>query len=146
MESPLIRVEIPDQSEQQPQYEDLNIKLSNFIAFTLLFSVQTHIYHLLTKSNAEHIALKEFYDDIRDDADKLAEKLLALGGYLKPLRQPTVIWNYHKSLLLEQLSDYRNGVTTMIEATKDSDFISLNDVFVDIQGDIDTLVYKLELK
>lgn len=40
---------------------------------------QAHRAHLLTKSHAQHMALGEFYEEIVDHADKLAE--VTMGTY-----------------------------------------------------------------
>ena len=56
--------------ELSKSYTDVEI-----ISKLLHARTQLHIYHLQTKSYAEHIALGEIYDSILDKADTLAETI-----------------------------------------------------------------------
>lgn len=51
----------------------------------LLFSsqIQSHVYHLQTKSYAKHIALNEYYDGIVDLIDTLAENYQGKYGIVE---------------------------------------------------------------
>lgn len=109
---------------------------------------QMHIYHLITKNGAEHTALFDFYNTIDELNDKLIETLMGLGAELEDGKDYTskISMTYSKSALLSKAEEYRAKVTEAIEKTSGSEFASVNDILVDAQAAVDTLLYKLRLK
>lgn len=125
---------------------ELDDKVIDFVLTTLYFSTQTHIYHLLTKSYAEHVAIGEFYECLTGLADSIAEKSIGLGMNENPKDTPmTVTFSYTKGKLINDLSSYRSYVNSMLLDTNDSNIMSINDDIIDIQKAVDTLLYKLQL-
>lgn len=119
--------------------------LENLVVSVLSFVEQTHLYHILTKSYAEHMAIGEFYAGIQADADALAESYIGMtGGFstLQPIQAEFKV-NYSKANFISELDGFRAIVTSGVEITNRSDLMSLNGVLVNIQGAIDTLSYKL---
>lgn len=62
--------------EPKTEY-DKNDKVGPFLSDLLGFSGQAHRFHLNTKSFARHIALDEFYKELPEKVDQLAESYLA---------------------------------------------------------------------
>ena len=109
---------------------------------------QMHIYHLLTKNGAEHTALLEFYTAIDELNDKLIETLMGLGAELGDGKDynSTISMTYSKTAILSKAEENRGKVTEAIEKTSGSEFASVNDILVDAQSAVDTLLYKLRLR
>lgn len=108
---------------------------------------QTHVYHLLTKSHAEHIAIGEFYDSLQGCLDAIAEKGIGLGLQAQGASLTTVLmYSYNKNDLMNLVKGYRGKTTSMIEATNNNELMSINDKLIQVQSSIDTLLYKLQLK
>lgn len=125
---------------------DLNLQLSNFIATTFAFSTQSHVYHLLTKSYAEHIAIGDFYAAIKGLNDGIAESVIAIGGIIAPTINPQIMYSYSKEVLVQQLNEYRSMVNSLLMGTNEAALASINDMLINVQSNIDGLVYKLGLK
>lgn len=125
---------------------DLDSKIIDFVLTSLNFANQSHIYHLLTKSYAEHVAIGDFYDCLRGLADGLAEKSIGMGlTQLSASSTVSITFTYNKSTLIQKLGIYRGYVVNMLENTSSNELLSLNDDIIDIQKTIDTLLYKLQL-
>lgn len=122
---------------------------SNIIGLTLdSFNIitQTHIYHLLTKSYAEHIAIGEFYEGLQDLVDVLAENSIALNVDTKTTEYNSKIkFSYSKAALVQEIEAYRTNVTSFIASTDKPELTSINDAVIGIQKCIDVLLYKLQL-
>jgi pyruvate/2-oxoacid:ferredoxin oxidoreductase alpha subunit len=70
---------IKEQSEDIVESSDLPSIMS-----LLLFSqTQVHIFHLQTKSHAEHVALNEYYDTIDDLVDEFIESYQGEFGIIE---------------------------------------------------------------
>lgn len=54
-----------------------------FLSYLMVCSVQLHIYHLCSKSFAEHTALGSLYSALPDMIDSLAESIQGRTGILK---------------------------------------------------------------
>ena len=80
----------------------------------LLHSVnQVHVFHLQTKSFAEHKALGGYYDSIGDVADELAEAYQGKYGILK-YKNVSKIEQYESK---EQVIEYFDKIIKIIEKT-----------------------------
>ena len=106
----------------------------------LLHSVtQTHVFHLQTKSYAEHIALNEFYDNMNDLVDRLAEGYQGKYG-IQNYKNISGIESYQSK---QQVVEYLLKINTIIESNKPSESF-LVAILDDIQELIFTTKYKLE--
>lgn len=61
------------------------MKISDFIGLMFLARDVTHSVHLNTRSYAKHKALQEFYEEIVDLADGLAESYQGRHGLIGPI-------------------------------------------------------------
>ena len=108
---------------------------------------QTHIYHLVTKSHSEHLAINEFYDGLQSLVDSIAEKALGLDICINTKSHNNVLtFNYKKSDLITLVNGYRGTTTSLIALTNTDSMMSINDDLIGIQTAIDKLSYKLKLK
>lgn len=100
----------------------------------LIHSVnQTHVFHLQTKSFAEHKALNKYYDSIGDIVDTLAEAYQGKYGILK-YKNVSKIEQYESK---EQLIEYFNKILKIIEKTR-----PIKDSFIEnIVQEVETLIY-----
>ena len=74
--------------------------MEKLIALVFLSRDYAHMFHLRSKSYAEHMILDEFYDEIVDVVDDLAETYQGKHGPLKEISRMT---NEAKSTALETL-------------------------------------------
>ena len=107
---------------------------------------QAHIYHLLTKSYAEHIAIGDFYESLGGCIDIIAETAIGMDIEVSASEHNyNLQFAYTRDDLRFKLADYRNLVSTLIEKTNNKNIMSINDKLINIQQLIDNLNYKLEL-
>ena len=101
----------------------------------LLHSVnQVHVFHLQTKSFAEHKALNKYYDSIGDIVDTLAEAYQGKYGILK-YKNVSKIEQYESK---EQVIEYFDKIIKVIEKTR-----PIKDDFIDnIVQEVETLIYQ----
>jgi hypothetical protein len=100
----------------------------------LLHSVnQVHIFHLQTKSFAEHNALGGYYESIGGIADGLAESYQGKYGILK-YKNVSKIEQYESK---EQVIEYFNKILKIIEKTR-----PIKDAFIDnTVQEVESLIY-----
>lgn len=100
----------------------------------LLHSVnQVHVFHLQTKSFAEHTALGKFYDEVGGLADGLAESYQGKYGILK-YKNVSKIEQYESK---EQVIEYFGKIIKIIEKTR-----PIKDAFIDNSvQEIESLIY-----
>lgn len=112
---------------------------------SMAFVLQLHIYHLTTRSYSGHKGLNEAYDDIQKDTDSLTESFIGMGYDLESFGDYSAdfVTEFDYEEVLEYLEGYREKITNAIEMTSEPDFMALQNVLVDIQGDIDGLKYQL---
>lgn len=77
---------------------------------------QQHFLHLITKNAELHKILEEIYNSLRNNADKIGEQYIALGGELiipslEPIKLDLSIEKY--------ISDCYSQITIFLEETKD---------------------------
>lgn len=126
--------------------QDLDNAIVHFVLESFNTATQTHIYHLLTKSYAEHIAIGEFYEGLDGCIDSIAESAIgldvqsAVSDYNANLK-----FAYSKADLKMLITSYRNSVNYLIEKTNHKEIMSINDKLINIQQLIDNLNYKLQL-
>jgi len=129
-------------------YDGIDESLVSFILESFNVRTQMHIYHLLTKSYAEHIAIGAFYDSISSTTDSIAEMSIGLGLSSNESSKKSfeLDFSYDKATLLESVNSYRESVVYMLEETDSESILSINDALISIQSSIDTFLYKLQLK
>jgi len=127
------------------QNTDLQTDLSKAIIDGLYIAAQFHIYHLLTKEHGLHLSIGEFYEELEEVIDELAEAAIGLGincsGSSKPLE-----FKYSIDLVKIDLNTYKECIVKNISNTSNSSYTGINDSLVSVLKIIDKLIYKLELK
>lgn len=116
------------------------------IVRTLALISQVHMWHFLIKSGQKHLALGEYYNELQDKVDGLAEKFVVLGGSL-------IEYNYtirpytSEEIILNEVIDFRAYVVTQIELLKDdSELAGIYDSLVDLQEITDSFAFKFNLE
>jgi uncharacterized protein with von Willebrand factor type A (vWA) domain len=114
-----------------------------FVGMLLQSAVQVHIYHLMTSSYAQHMALGSFYDEMPDLADSIAETLQGQEGKIASYPTTMTISNTYDPVGF--LTDLRKKVEGMRDSVSQStNFLNQTDNVLDL---IDSTLYKLkELK
>jgi hypothetical protein len=119
-------------------------ELINFILTGLHLANQTHVYYLLTKSLAEHLAIGDFYDGLRGNVDSLAEMLIGLEIEGMGSIDSTLVFLYSRNELLTRVNEFRKNVNVLLAVTNTDSMMSINDNLINIQQLIDSLKYKLQ--
>lgn len=120
--------------------------IAKFTLDSLIFVSQTHVYHLVTKSYAEHMAIGEFYAGLQVLIDGLAEQTIGLNIELNDaVTSANLDFGYSKDRLIAELNTYRDSISILLEKTNVPALMSINDTLINIQTSIDTLLYKLQL-
>lgn len=104
---------------------------------------QTHIFHLQTKSYAEHIALNEFYDSIIGLVDGLVESYQGKYGIITGYTGPAKFDDYTNSNVIKYLKALSIFVERQSKSIKKEDTYLLNQIDTIIQL-IYSTIYKLE--
>jgi DNA-binding ferritin-like protein len=114
-----------------------------FVGMLLQSAVQTHVFHLMSSSYAQHKALGKFYEEIPDLVDSIAEILQGQEGKITSYPTTMTISNVYDPI--GYLTDLRKKVETMRDAVSQStNFMNQTDAILDL---IDSTLYKLkELK
>jgi HD superfamily phosphodiesterase len=111
MENPSLKEKLFEQIKQQ---KESKITFVSLLSKLLDSQRQTHIFHLQTKSFAEHKALQDYYDAIGDLVDKICESVQGKYGILTGWKSfPTEEYQsgeqcitYLKTLLIDVASAY----------------------------------------
>jgi hypothetical protein len=135
-----IEDEQDDNDEEDNVEDESNDGFCEMVCNILHSRNQAHVFHLQTKSYAEHIALNTYYDGVVDLFDGIVESYQGKYGIIK---------NF-KTFKIEQ---YRNGKKTISYFERLLDIIEENRDSVDdsyLQNQIDTVqelinstIYKL---
>ena len=107
----------------------MNKDLESLISYLLHSVNQTHVFHLQTKSYAEHIALGVYYDKISDLIDGLVETYQGKHGLIKQYDNFKLESYSSKS----QLESYLKALSTSVEKTHSK----VEETF--IQNQLDTI-------
>ena len=119
-----------------------NSGIGYVITYSMYMIAQTHIWHLLCTSGQKHTALKEFYEELQDEVDELAERFIAQGGELQTVDTP-IVAKYDDLMVLQRINEYRNIVTSCIDTRPE--MASIIDGIVDLQEVIDSKLYKFKM-
>ena len=120
--------------------------IQGIIFETMSMVVQSHIFHLVTTSNADHEALGEFYTELDKVSDELAETFIGMDGDLESFGDydASFVTSYFKEEYVELVEGYRAGISDVITYTNNPEMMSLNDKLIDVQELVDKLLYKLK--
>lgn len=132
-------------SEYYEEFDCTPVKVTALNA--LAMATQVHLFHLNTVSFSQHLAFKDFYEEIEDLADELIEKLLSMGYDLHINDSDALVYTFQltNDNFDAVIRSFRDIVSEGLEATQDADHASLNDVMIDMQKLVDELLYKLTL-
>ena len=118
-----------DQEEETSEDTNENEGFCEMICHLLHSQTQVHIFHLGTKSYAEHKALQKYYEGIDDLTDRLVESYQGKYGLMSNYK--TYKMSSYKSK--KQVMSYFTHVLDVIEKNRDS----VDDSY--IQNQIDTV-------
>jgi hypothetical protein len=118
-----------DQEEETSEDTNENEGFCEMICHLLHSQTQVHIFHLGTKSYAEHKALQKYYEGIDDLTDGLVESYQGKYGLMSNYK--TYKMSSYKSK--KQVMSYFTHVLDVIEKNRDS----VDDSY--IQNQIDTV-------
>ena len=124
----------------QPLHQE---EVNKLINESLWMVTQFHVWHLQTKSYAEHMAIGEFYEMLGDKLDALAEHFIGTSGNFQ-VTESKALSNYSKPSLKNTLMAYGemvNSVSTLLDNNN-----SLKVVLDEIEGCTASTLYKLGLK
>lgn len=119
-----------------------NTGIGYLITYSMHMIAQTHVWHLLCANGQKHTALGEFYEELQDEVDELAERFIAQGGVLETVNEP-LIAIYDEEMVMARCQQYRNMVTSCVDNRPD--MASIVDGIVDLQEVIDSKLYKFKL-
>lgn len=118
-----------DQDDQDSETSNSNEDFCDMVCQLLHSQTQAHIFHLGTKSFAEHMALNGYYDEIDDLVDGLIESYQGKYGLLTNYKSYKNQSYKNKNQVLK----YFTGLLSMIEEKRDC----CDDSY--IQNQIDTV-------
>ena len=87
-----------------------------FVGMLLQSAVQTHVFHLMSSSYAQHKALGKFYEEIPDLVDSIAEILQGQEGKITSYPTTMTISNVYDPIGF--LTDLRKKVETMRDSVR----------------------------
>lgn len=114
------------------------------IPYAMFIVAQTHIWHLLCQSGQKHMALGEFYNELDDEVDSLAERFIAQGGELTKDVDFNLDMEYSDQKVYNVLEVFRNIVSSAVSQTDTPELKSIQDGLVDLQEVIDNKLYKFQ--
>ena len=93
----------------------LNVKIDEFVSYTMSFLNNIQVFHWQTQSYAEHEALGEYYESLTDLNDKLVESWQGnQNTRLKFSEGPYSLENYFsKEETKNKINEFKNQVTQL---------------------------------
>ena len=93
----------------------LNVKIDEFVSYTMSFLNNIQVFHWQTQSYAEHEALGEYYESLTDLNDKLVESWQGnQNTRLKFSEGPYSLQNYFsKEETKNRINEFKNQVTQL---------------------------------
>jgi transcription termination factor NusB len=116
------------------------MKMQDLISVLLHSVTQTHVFHLQTKSYAEHNALGSFFDDMTDLVDSLAEGYQGKYGILE-YKNVSGLKQYESK---EQVIEYIEKLVGMVESTQSDADSFISNYLDEIVGLMYSTIYKLK--
>jgi len=129
--------------------ETLN-DIKDFIMNGMCNVTQFHIYHLMTSNGTWHEALKEFYTNLQDEVDELAEATIAYYN-IESLDiednsyECELYLGFNLDKATEEVEELRAYCVNIIQMIDSAENKSIVDKLIDIQEICDKLMYKLQL-
>ena len=114
-----------------------------FASKAMFFSVLVHFWHLNCGSNAQHLALKDLYESLDDNADKLLEAVIGQTGESVKITNPG--FEFKGEFTEEAIGQIKaiKDEASKLEATVESN-PGIANVLADIVEDCDSAIYKLK--
>lgn len=126
-------------SKQMIMGTDTNVNASKFFGMMFRSQVQTHMFHLMTNSHADHLALNAFYTGMTELIDTLVEAYQGTHGLIKNYPTNISLTNVYDPVGF--LVEFRNYIQENRESVcPHSNFQNAVDAVLDL---IDSTNYKL---
>jgi len=116
-------------------------KCNDFIGMLFLARDVTHSAHLNTRSYAKHVALKGFYDEVIELADKFAEAYQGKYGLIGPI---SLLSAKKTNNVVEFLESQVDDLMDMRYKVVDKDCTPLQNIIDEIFGLYYSTLYKLK--
>ena len=107
--------------------------MQNLVSTLLGFTVQIHVFHWLTTSYSNHVALGELYDGIHDLTDDFIEVYMGKRGRNIGTNTASMI-NYNAGSVNDTISTFEAfliGLTNELDPT-DTDLLNIRDSMLDL--------------
>jgi hypothetical protein len=114
---------------------------AKLISFLLHSRTQSHIFHLQTKSFAEHTALNTYYDGVVDLIDGLTESYQGKYGILKGYTNYNISDYTNKNQVIVFFENLSNKIINLRNSVKDSYIQNQIDTVIEL---ISSTLYKLK--
>jgi len=122
--------------------------IESAVSDVLSLSVIGHIWHWQTKSYAQHKAFDDFYNNMNDHADKLAELYMAVVGHVVSPSIHVEGGDFSITNVLHILENCKAKLVaaeTSLMEPEQGKFHGVADVLLDVTKEIDQLIYLLSL-
>lgn len=123
-------------------------QIEHLINRTLFISVLTHYWHWQTKSYAAHKALGDFYEEMTELVDELAEAYMGSGGEIKAT-QSFELEVFEPEAAKKRISDFKDEIKEIeakLMGDEFKDFHGVADHMISIIQECDKLLYLFTLK
>ena len=124
----------------------LNVKIDEFVSYTMSFLNNIQVFHWQTQSYAEHEALGEYYESLTDLNDKLVESWQGnQNTRLKFSEGPYSLENYFsKEETKNRINEFKNKVTQLsgfvAELNESNSFDDIENILEEI-SEVNGLVF-----
>jgi len=125
---------IKEQKEIKSNCEEMVSKL-------LHSRTQSHVFHLQTKSYAEHKALQDYYEDVVDLIDEITESYQGKHGIIEGYKSYDIVNYQNNSQVVKYLQDLEKEVQKLREFFKES---YLQNEIDNVEKLINSTIYKLK--
>lgn len=116
------------------------MEFSKLISYLLHSRTQTHIFHLQTRSYAEHMALNTYYDGIVPLIDGLVESYQGKYGIITDYTNFGILQYENTQQVLDYFGALCNGVSQVHSTIEDSYIQNQLDTITEL---IKSTIYKL---
>ena len=114
----------------------------SFANKAMFFAVLVHFWHLNCRKNGQHLALKDLYESLTDNADKLFEAVIGQTGNSVKVKNPDIDFKgEYTDKSIEEIKALRNETSKLEGEVKDNPGIA--NILADIVEDCDSAIYKL---
>ncbi len=125
---------IKEQKEIKSNCEEMVSKL-------LHSRTQSHVFHLQTKSYAEHKALQDYYEDVVDLIDEITESYQGKHGIIEGYKSYDIVNYQNNSQVVKYFQDLEKEVQKLREFFKES---YLQNEIDNVEKLINSTIYKLK--